>query len=86
MIIVEVIDSGVGISKQKLKDIFKLYSQIGQSQNIIQRNGIGLGLKTVKQIVEHLKGKVGITSVENKGTVIYFTMLKNMKHLLKDND
>lgn len=67
---VSVSDTGVGIAKDKQKDIFSKFYQI-------QRGGTGLGLYIVKGIIEAHNGSVSLESEENKGTAISFTLPLN---------
>lgn len=67
----EVIDNGVGISDKYKEIIFKQYEQI--QPEILQVNtGIELGLSISKLIIELHNGKIGFSSIENKGTTFYF--------------
>jgi len=61
------IDSGVGIPKQKLSEIFEFYYTT-------KRTGTGLGLAIAKQIVEGHKGKIEVDSVEGSGTTVSITL------------
>lgn len=59
---ISVIDSGHGISKENLKNIFKpFYSTKG-------KQGTGLGLHIVKTLVEQNGGKISVESEVGKGT------------------
>lgn len=64
---IDVIDSGIGISEEKLKDIFESYSQ---SDTNISRlyGGTGLGLAIVKQLAELQDGSVSVKSRLGKGS------------------
>lgn len=63
-LIVEVIDTGIGISKEDLSKIFdKFY--VGKR---IPNTGTGLGLSIVKDIIELHNGKIEVESEVNKGT------------------
>ena len=56
-----VTDSGVGMSEEQLERCFDLYFST-------KRNGTGLGLATVRTIVEMHEGKIGVLSEEGRGT------------------
>ncbi len=62
----EVIDTGEGISKEKLKDIFAPYSQASTSWK--NRAGAGLGLSIARRLVELLEGNIRVESHLGKGT------------------
>jgi len=62
-------DSGIGIDKNKIKDIFKRYYRATN-----QSGGFGLGLNIVNMICQTYKIKIEVESIENQGTtfIIYF--------------
>lgn len=66
---VEVIDTGSGMSKEDLKNIFEDYYQ---GSNAVNNMGVGLGLKLCKEIVELFKGSIEIDSELYKGTRLTF--------------
>ncbi len=68
-----IIDSGIGISKEKQKLLFKPFSQIDSS---ITRKygGTGLGLAISKQLVNLLGGRIRVSSELGKGTEFYFNI------------
>ena len=62
----EIIDTGIGIPKDRLEDIYNPFTQVeypGQKQI-----GTGLGLSISKQLVELMKGTLPVASEEGKGT------------------
>jgi two-component system sensor histidine kinase VicK len=67
-IIIEVIDHGIGIPKDKLPIIFEPFTKAGRT-GLNGEQSTGLGLSIVKQIVEKHKGKIEVTSEEGKGSV-----------------
>lgn len=79
---VEVNDTGIGISKDKLNEIFKPFIQ---ADNTISRKygGTGLGLSICQKYVEMLGGKIKVKSEIGKGTTFVFTLL--MKSSFEDN-
>jgi signal transduction histidine kinase/CheY-like chemotaxis protein len=68
---IEVIDSGIGISPEKQKRLFKRFSQTDSS---IARKygGSGLGLSITKELVELMGGKIGVKSQPNVGSHFWF--------------
>lgn len=60
-------DNGVGIPDHFQDRIFEPYSQLGPHRN---NEGMGMGLVIVKKIVDHLKGRISLTSELNKGTYV----------------
>ena len=73
-ILVSVTDTGIGIPKEKQKDLFLKYKQIAQSPVYSEEKGTGLGLVIAKGIVESHSGSIGATSVEKQGSVFHFTL------------
>ncbi len=64
---ISVSDTGIGIPKKNLENLF---SKFFRGDNVIrmQKEGFGLGLYMVKNIVEGHGGKITIQSEENKGS------------------
>ena len=67
MVEFNVIDTGIGMSREFLEHAFDAFSQ-AHTSTIDTRQGSGLGLSIVKQLVELLKGKIMITSEKGRGT------------------
>jgi hypothetical protein len=66
----EIEDTGIGISKQNISDIFVPFKQIGDKPR--QLEGTGLGLSITKQLVELIGGKLQVQSIPNKGSLFWF--------------
>lgn len=64
-------DTGIGIPKDRLNDIFKNFVQINQNPKL---GGTGLGLSITKQLVTSLGGTLTATSVLNKGSKFIVTL------------
>ena len=72
-LIISVIDNGVGMSKERLNQLFKIdesYSTRG-TQN---ENGTGLGLILCKEFIEKNNGKIWAESEIGVGTTFYFSL------------
>jgi PAS domain S-box-containing protein len=68
-----VIDTGIGIRKNKLSDIFETFTQA--SSDITRKfGGTGLGLAIAKQLVELQNGKISVKSELNKGSEFSFIL------------
>lgn len=63
----EVQDSGIGISNDYMKDIFKKFTQ-ADSTTTRKYGGSGLGLSISKQLINMLKGDITVNSIEGKGS------------------
>lgn len=68
-----VIDSGIGIEKDKQHLLFKRFSQI-DSSNSRKFMGAGLGLSIVQSLAERMGGLVGFESEPDKGSCFWFTI------------
>lgn len=66
--VLEVKDTGVGISKEDLSHIFDRFYRADQSRSKNKVSGFGLGLSLAKKIIEIHKGSVEVLSQVNKGT------------------
>lgn len=58
-------DSGIGICKEDIKQIFENF---GRGSNIEGRDGMGLGLSIVKRLVEAMGGIITVESTPGKGS------------------
>jgi signal transduction histidine kinase/CheY-like chemotaxis protein/HPt (histidine-containing phosphotransfer) domain-containing protein len=67
----EVIDTGIGIEKEKQNTVFKPFMQIDHKANRAFE-GTGLGLSISSHIVEALNSKILLESEINKGSKFYF--------------
>ena len=72
-LLTEVIDTGIGIPKNKQKTIWEAFSQASSTTNRLY-GGTGLGLPIVKSIVEAMGSTVKIDSEINKGSRFYFNI------------
>lgn len=66
-------DTGVGISKEKIKIIFERFRQEDDSHSRIF-GGAGLGLSISRGLVRLLGGKIWVESEKNIGSTFYFTI------------
>jgi len=71
---ISISDTGIGIEKNKLKDIFKAFQQ-ADITTTREYGGTGLGLTISKSIVERLGGKLKVISVLGKGSEFYFSII-----------
>lgn len=66
-------DNGPGIDQENHQKIFKLFSQVDASYKI---DSVGIGLATVKRIIEAAGGEIWLESEPGKGASFMFTLSK----------
>ena len=87
-ILFEVSDTGEGISKENLHEVFESFSQV---KPVLTRKqgGTGLGLAIVKKIVELHGGQIQVKSVKGQGSIFYFSLqvskINNINNGLSSN-
>jgi signal transduction histidine kinase len=74
-----VIDSGPGIPKTKQQQIFDQFEHGGIDQTL-SREGLGLGLYIVKNLVDLHNGEIRVESEEGKGSRFIFTLEGGLIH------
>jgi PAS domain S-box-containing protein len=74
MVRISISDTGIGISKDNIKNLFKPFERIGAENTQIE--GSGLGLAVVKKLIDALDGKIGVESELNKGTTFWIELPK----------
>lgn len=68
-------DNGIGIPKEKQKDIFKLFSTVAEKDRRGQK-GNGIGLSTVRKLINNLGGTIHVESEEGVYTKLSFSVEK----------
>lgn len=67
--VIKVEDSGIGIPRNRLDDVFKSFFQVDSTRKRSYK-GVGLGLSICKSIVELHGGEILVFSRVNKGTSV----------------
>ncbi|WP_439130537.1 response regulator [Polaribacter sp.] len=70
-ILTEIIDTGIGIPKDKQETIWESFTQASNTTNRLY-GGTGLGLPIVKSIIESMDSSINIDSEIGKGSRFYF--------------
>ncbi|MBF0395288.1 MAG: response regulator [Desulfobacterales bacterium] len=63
-------DTGIGIPKEKIEQLFQPFSQVSK----VKAGGTGLGLTISKKLVELMGGTISLESEENKGSNFRFVI------------
>ena len=78
-----VLDSGIGIAKDKQEVIFESFKQAheGYSRGY---GGVGLGLSISRKLLQHMGGSIWVESEPNKGSAFYFTAKFDVAGIYED--
>jgi PAS domain S-box-containing protein len=68
-----VTDTGLGLTEEKLGQLFQPFNRLGQEDGVEQ--GTGIGLVVTKRLVEVMKGTIGVDSAVNKGTAFWIDLV-----------
>jgi signal transduction histidine kinase len=71
---VTVKDKGIGIKREDVSKLFKLFGFL-ESSSRKNTQGIGLGLYICKKIVEQFEGTIEVKSEYNQGSEFSFTFM-----------
>ncbi len=72
-VIIEVIDTGIGIPKEYHESIFLPFNRGGNFTNNSYQ-GTGIGLNITKRLVELQQGEISLESTTGKGSIFRFTL------------
>lgn len=85
--VIKVIDTGIGIKKEFLNQIFEEFRQVSEGLNR-HFEGTGLGLTITKKFVEMMYGKISVTSELNIGSIfkVEFDVISDIKFSVKEEE
>ena len=72
----EVNDNGKGMSEKEQEKIFELFTTLGKADRF-GSHGTGIGLSTVKRLVEKMSGEIKVKSKAGRGTEFSFHIKKS---------
>ncbi len=67
-LIVSITDNGIGVSEKNQQQLFDKFFRVGDTKDVHNVKGLGLGLYYTDQIIKAHKGKVEVKSIAEKGT------------------
>lgn len=73
---IDVIDSGIGIPKDRINTIFDRFERM-ENKNAVIKEGSGIGLSIVKKLLDALDGEINIESEVDKGTTVRLIFKKS---------
>jgi signal transduction histidine kinase len=76
-VMIEVQDTGMGISEQHLTTIFEPFMQVHKTSSENSRGGIGLGLSIVKKHLNQIRGTITVESELGKGSLFRIVLPRN---------
>ncbi len=70
---IEIQDTGVGISEADREGLFERFARVDDSESS-RHSGAGLGLVTVRRLVQKMRGGIGVESEYGQGSVFWFEL------------
>jgi signal transduction histidine kinase len=70
---VSVKDTGIGLTPEKLAQLYQPYNRLGQESG--SEEGTGIGLTVTKKLVEMMEGAMGVESTAGVGSIFWIELL-----------
>jgi signal transduction histidine kinase/DNA-binding response OmpR family regulator len=67
-LLLQVKDTGKGIAKSNIEEIFRRYNTVSKKSNISNYESTGIGLSHIKELIEFHQGKIEVESELGKGS------------------
>lgn len=80
-ITISVVDTGIGIKKEEMENLFERFYQSAHIEQRIADTGTGIGLVLVKSIVELHKGNISVRNNETQGSTFTVSLPLGDAHL-----
>ncbi len=81
----EVRDTGIGISRKRLINIFESFTQ--EDASFTRRfGGTGLGLSISRNLVQMMGGSIDAHSIQGQGSTFFFTLALKQERTVEDHD
>ena len=75
-ICISIVDTGAGLSKDQLEQLFQPFNRLGVEQS--EMEGAGIGLVITKNIVELMNGSIGAESKVGVGSTFWFKLPRDL--------
>lgn len=72
---ISITDSGMGLTQEKLEQLFQPFNRLGQENGTME--GTGIGLVVTKQLVELMGGNIGVESKMGVGSVFWIELIRD---------
>jgi signal transduction histidine kinase/CheY-like chemotaxis protein/HAMP domain-containing protein len=84
ILLIKIIDTGIGIPKDAVNKLFDHFTQVDASTTR-KYGGTGLGLAICKQLIEMMGGAINVESTEGEGSTFHFKLKLQVAKNVIDN-